>query len=70
MIIDKYFTTNINIHYMIKNWNVTTFLNQELHHYNAHFSTYNKASISLKLEDISCYLQGRYIESSYYLSQI
>lgn len=39
-------------------------------HYNAHFSTYNKASVSLALEDPSRYLQGRYIESSYYPSQM
>lgn len=39
-----------------------TFLDQEFQHYNAHFSTYNKASVSLTLEDTSCYLQGRYID--------
>lgn len=61
VIIDKYFTTNINIHYIIKKLECNYIWNQELQQYNAHFSTYNKASVSLTLEDISHYLQGRYI---------
>lgn len=36
----------------------------------SYFPTYNKASISLTLGDISCYLQGSYIESSFYLAHI
>lgn len=46
------------------------FENPEIQHNNAHFSTYSKASVSLTLEDTSRYLQGRYIESSYYPSQV
>lgn len=50
MIIDKYFTTNINIHYMIKNLECDYIL--KFQHYNANFSTYNKASVSLTLEAV------------------
>lgn len=71
MIIDKYFTTNINIHYMIKNLECDYILKIRNSHIIMLFiSTYNKASVSLTLEDTSRYLQGRYIESSYYPTQI
>lgn len=61
MITDKYFTTNINIHYMIKKLECDYILRSGIPTL-FFFFTYNKASISLTLEDTSRYLQGRYIE--------
>lgn len=65
---DKYFTTNINTHYMINKLECDYIL--RFQRYNAHFSTYSKASVSLTVEDTSRYLQGRYIGSSFYPSKI
>lgn len=68
MITDKYFTTNINTHYMINKLECDYIL--RFQHYNAHFPTYNKASVTLTLEDSSRYLHGRYIESRFHPSKI
>ncbi len=64
-LIFRYFCDIFLFHCSVQCINIT-FLYQEFQHYNAHFSTYNKASVSLTLEDTSRYLQGRYIESSCY----